>query len=249
MGKKGGKKHLKRHSAPAHWPIVRKGFQWTTRPSSGPHSIDSSVPIGLILRDALHLVNTRRELSKIISEGSIRVDGKPCRRDDFPVGLMDLIEVIGLNKAFRVLPDRNGKLVLKQVSDDEKEFKLCKVLGKTTLKEGTTQLNLSGGRTLTLKTTEPHPGTDFKTSDVVKIKIPDNEILDLLKLDEGVLALVTNGKNVGRWGSVLKIDRSGNRLPDLVTIVEKGGEQALTIEDYTFTIGIDEPVISMLEND
>ena len=249
MGKKGGKKHLKRHSAPAHWPIVRKGFQWTTRPSPGPHSIDSSVPIGLILRDALHLVNTRREVGKIISEGSIRVDGKPCRRDDFPVGLMDIIEVIGLNKAFRVLPDRNGKLVLKQVSDDEKEFKLSKVLGKTTLKTGTTQLNLSGGRTLTLKTTESHPHMHFKTSDVVKIKIPDNEILDLLTLDEGVLVLVTNGKNVGRWGSVLKIDRSGNRLTDLVTIVEKGGEQVLTIEDYTFTIGIDEPVISMLENE
>jgi len=197
----------------------------------------------------LHLVNTRREVSKIISEGSIRVDGKPCRRDDFPVGLMDIIEVISLNKAFRVLPDRNGKLMLKQVSDDEKEFKLCKVLGKTTLKAGTTQLNLSGGRTLTLKTTESHPDTHFKTSDVVKIKIPDNEILDLLKLDEGVLALVTNGKNVGRWGSVLKIDRSGNRLPDLVTIVEKDGEQVLTIEDYTFTIGVDEPVISMLENE
>lgn len=249
MGKKGGKKHLKRHPAPAHWPIVRKGFQWTTRPSPGPHSIDSSIPVGLILRETLNLVNTRREVSKIISEGLIRVDGKPCRRDDFPVGIMDIVEVIGLNKAFRVLPDRNGKLVLKQVSDDEKEFKLCKVLGKTTLKGESTQLNLSGGRTLTLKTTESSPDTNFKTSDVVKIRISNNEILDLLKLDEGVFALVTNGKNVGRWGSVLKIDRSGNRLPDMITIVEKGGEQVLTIEDYTFTIGIEEPVISMLENE
>jgi len=249
LGKKGGKKHLKRHPAPAHWPIVRKGFQWTIRSSSGPHSIDSSIPIGLILRDSLNLVNTRREVSKILSEGSIRVDGKPCRRDDFPVGLMDIIEVIGLDKTFRVLPDRNGKLVLKQVSDDEKEFKLCKVLGKTTLKRGTTQLNLSGGRTLNLNTTESSPDTNFRTSDVIKIRIPDNEILDLIKLDEGVLTLVTNGKNVGRWGSVLKIDRSGNRLPDIVTIVEKSGEQVLTIEDYTFTIGIEEPVISMLEDE
>lgn len=249
MGKKGGKKHLKRHSAPAHWPIVRKGFRWTTRTSPGPHSIESSVPIGLILRDALNLVKTRREVSKILSEGSIRVDGKPCRRDDFPVGLMDIVEVMGLNKAFRVLPDRNGKLVLKQVSDDEKEFKLCRVLGKTTLKGGATQLNLSGGRTITLNMTESSSDKHFETSDVVKIRIPDNEILDLLKFDEGVLALVTNGKNVGRWGSVLKIDRPGKRLPTTVTIEERSGERVLTIEDYTITIGIEEPIISMLENE
>ncbi len=249
MGKKGGKKHLKRHPAPANWPIVRKGFQWTTKPSPGPHSIESSIPIGLILRDSLNLVNTGREASKVLSEGSIRVDGKPCRRGDFPVGLMDIVEIIGLNKTFRVLPDRKGKLVLNQVSDDEKEFKLCRVLGKTTLKGGLTQLNLSGGRALSLKMTELSSDMPFKTSDVIKIGIPNNDILDLLKFNEGVLALVTKGKNVGRWGNVIKIERSGTRLPDIVTIVKRSGEEFLTIEDYTFTIGIEEPVISMLETE
>ena len=248
MGKKGGKKHLKRHPAPAHWPIVRKGFKWTTNPSPGPHSIESSIPIGLILRESLNLVNTGREARKVLSEGSIRVDGKPCRRDDFPVGLMDVVEIIGLNKAFRVLPDRKGKLILNQVSDDEKEFKLCRVLAKTTLRGGITQLNLSGGRSITLNMGEFSSDMKFKTSDVVKIGIPNNEILDLLKFGEGVLALVINGKNVGRWGGVVKIERSGTRLPDIVTIVERSGEEFLTIEDYTFTIGIEEPVISMLES-
>ncbi|MHA1832356.1 MAG: 30S ribosomal protein S4e, partial [Candidatus Baldrarchaeia archaeon] len=51
MGKKGPKRHLKRLPAPRFWPIHKKEFKWTVRPSPGPHPMNRCLPLLLIVRD------------------------------------------------------------------------------------------------------------------------------------------------------------------------------------------------------
>ena len=50
MTKKGGSKHLKRLPAPVNWPIHRKEFRWVVKSRPGPHPLDRSLPLLLVVR-------------------------------------------------------------------------------------------------------------------------------------------------------------------------------------------------------
>jgi len=251
MGKKGGSKHLKRMPAPTVWPIPRKGFKWVVRPSPGPHPIEQSLPLLLIIRDILGLAKTRKESQLILMEGNIKVDGKIRREDDYPVGLMDVIEVSGINKAYRLLSTPKKGLTLHTIDGGEKEFKLCKIVNKTTVKGGHLQLNLHDGRNILIKIADPnHPEEDvYATSDLLKIKIPDSEILEHLRFEEGVLTLVTGGKNIGHLGRVVKIGREKVSFSPTITLEDSEENRFETIANYVFPIGKGEPWISLPEED
>jgi small subunit ribosomal protein S4e len=108
LGKKGKVGRLKRKPAPRFWPIHRKEGVWIVRPSSGPHSLEKCLPLLLVLRDILEVAETRKEAKKIISQGKVYVNGKVRGKDDFPVGLMDVISLPDLNKFYRVMPSHKG---------------------------------------------------------------------------------------------------------------------------------------------
>ena len=57
MGRKGGTTHLKRNPAPKFWTIHRKEFVWTVRPKSGPHALQQSLPLTLIVKEMLGYAN------------------------------------------------------------------------------------------------------------------------------------------------------------------------------------------------
>ncbi len=61
------KKHLKRLPAPRSWTLSRKTDFWVAKPSPGPHPIEASVPLGLILRDMLKVCDTAREARHILN--------------------------------------------------------------------------------------------------------------------------------------------------------------------------------------
>src|SRR4030042_1686301 len=150
MAKKGGSKHLKRLPAPANWPIHRKEFKWVAKPKPGPHSVERSLPLLLIVREILGFVKTRNEAKIMLSAGQIKVDGRVIREDDYPVGMMDLIEISSIKKSYRILPSHKG-LKLHTLQGNEKDFKLCKIVSKTTAKGGHLQLNLHDGKNVLVK--------------------------------------------------------------------------------------------------
>ena len=53
-------KHLKRLAAPRTVRLHRKEKTWTIKSSPGPHLLDKSIPLGLIIRDYLGLCDTYR---------------------------------------------------------------------------------------------------------------------------------------------------------------------------------------------
>jgi len=82
------------------------------------------------------VADNAREAKIIINKGDVLVDGRPIKDYKFPVGFMDVIELPKSEKIYRVLPDEKGRLILHPITKRNKGFKLCRVVDKTTLKEG-----------------------------------------------------------------------------------------------------------------
>jgi small subunit ribosomal protein S4e len=207
------------------------------------------LPLLLIVRDILKLVKSRREAKILLSEGHVKVDGKVRCNDDYPVGLMDVIEIPLINTSYRILPAQKKGLILHPITEQESKFKLCQIINKTNVKGGHLQLNLHDGRNILFRVENPkNPEEDiYKTHTILQVLLPNMEIAAHLKLEEGVLVLITGGKNVGRTGKVVKIESREGPFPQMVTLEERGGEQIKTIRDYVFAIGKGMPWISLPE--
>jgi small subunit ribosomal protein S4e len=246
LGKKGKTGRLKRNPAPSFWPIRRKEFIWVTKPSSGPHSLKNCFPLTLVLRDILGVAKTKKEASKILSEGKVVVDGKTRRKTDFPVGLMDVVSIADMNKFFRLIPSHKG-LVLNTVSKKEADFKLCRVEDKNTVPKGV-QIALHDGSNILIKVSDPKnpPEVIYETFDVLKLSLPDKQVLDCIKTKEGNLAVITGGKNIGKQGRIVEIEKTEakKRRNALVVIEDETGNRYQTILDFVFSIGSTKPLIS-----
>jgi len=250
VGKKGGRRHLKRKPAPEFWPIHRKESVWTIKPNAGPHPISHCIPLTLVLRDALGIAKTRSEAKTIIHEEKIMVDGKVQREELFPTGLMDVVSIRDVEKYYRVLPAENG-LFFHPISKDEAAFKLCRIENKKVLTGGNVQLNLHDGRNVLVEVKDPKkPEEDvFHTLDTLKISLPNQEILGHMKLAEGTSALIVSGKNAGKHGKIVAIEQrpSQKRKNSLVTVEDKSGNRFQTTVDYVVVIGDKQPLISLPE--
>ena len=250
MGKKGKVGRLKRKPAPRFWPIHRKEAVWIVRPSPGPHSLEKCLPLTLVLRDILQVAETRKEAKKILSQGKVYVDGKVRRKDDFPVGLMDAISIPDLNKFYRVLPSHKG-LILNPINIEEASFKLLRVEDKTIVNNGNSQIALHDGSTMLVKVGDPEnpPEIVYETFATLKIGLPEKKVLDQLKTKKGNIAIITGGKNIGKQGKIVEIEKTEakKRRNALVVIEDKKHNRYQTILDFVFSIGGADSPISLPE--
>lgn len=239
MANMGSRKHLKRYKAPKSWPIHPKEDTWTVKPSAGAHSIDDALPLTLVIRDILGLADNSREAKRIINSGNVLVDGRVVKDYKFPVGFMDIIEIPKTEEVYRVLLDNKGRLQLKAI--DENDSKLCKIVNKTTIKGGKTQLNLHDGKNVIVDE------TDLSVGDIVVISVPEQEIKESLVLEEGATVLVTGGKHTGELGKVSEIIINESSNPNTIVIENSAKDEFLTLKDYAFVVGTDSPIIDLLE--
>ncbi len=250
MGRKGGSTGLKRKPAPRFWPIHRKEFLWVVKPSSGPHSLKNCLSLAIVLRDILGFAKTRKEAKTIIVQGKVHVDGRVKREDDFPVGLMDVISISDIDKCFRILPSNKG-LMLHPISKEESNFKLCRIENKKIVQKGRTQLNLHDGSNILVKFVGPEnsQADTYETMDTVKISLPERQILEQIKMKKKDFAVITSGKNIGRYGKIIDIEKTKGkkRKKALVTIENENGDRYQTILSFIFAIGEERPLISIPE--
>ncbi|MGQ9543456.1 MAG: 30S ribosomal protein S4e [Candidatus Bathyarchaeia archaeon] len=244
MAKKGGSRHLKRLPAPSFWPIHVKEYKWAPKPSPGPHPAGESIPLKIVLRDILKYVKTAREAKRVISMGAVKVDGKVRRDENYPAGLMDIIEVPDAKSTYRILPYPGRGLSLVKVTKDEGGVKLCRIENKRILKGGRLQLNLSDGRNIMLEG-DPTSITKYSTGDTVQISIPEQKILSHIEFGEGKYSLITAGRNIGRHGRIVKVEKAERQ--NIVTIQDSQGQTYKTIADYVYIIGGDQPLIRLPE--
>ena len=250
MGKKGGIRHLKRKPAPVVWAIERKKYTWICKPSPGPHRTAECITLTLILRDLLKVAKTAKEAKTIVAQDKVYVDGK-IRRDEFyPAGLMDVITIPESNSSYRILPSPKG-LVLNSIEKEEANFKLCRIEGKTTVKNGNVQLDLHDGTSILIRAADPKKPVEdiYHTLDTLKIGLQERNIISTAKLAKGVPVLLVGGKNVGKYGKIVETEESKGqkRRAQLVTVEDKNGNRFQTTMNFVFVVGETEPYISLPE--
>ena len=128
MAKKGGDKRLKRQLAPRFWQVNRKSARFILNTMPGPNTRKFSYPIGVVLRDLLHVCSNIREVKRSL-------DGKMIRHPNFPIGLMDTLEIKPSNQSYRFVPSNGIPLFPIKINSDEKNLKLEKIKSKVTSKE------------------------------------------------------------------------------------------------------------------
>lgn len=238
MAKKGGSRHVKRYAASRVLKLSRKTLVWTMKPAAGPHSVDSSIPLRLVVRDYLAIARTAREADGIIYKGEVLVDGKVRRSPDFPVGFMDVVRLPSLNSSYRVLLDHRGRLILAGTEPSEASFKLCKIVRKQFIKGKKIQLTLHDAKNLTGDL------LDYKPGDVVKLSLPEQKIMERNPFEVGSIVMVTGGRNVSKVGKISEIKLISGTQPNIVTL-ENEGVKFQAPEHYIFVLGKEKPAISV----
>ena len=245
MGKKGKTARLKRKPAPKYWPIHRKESPWVVKPVSGPHSLQKCLPMTLVLRDVLGVAGTRKEGKLILSEGKVQVNGIVRKKDDFPVGLMDVISLTDSNQYYRIVPSHKG-LVLSSISKEDAKYKFTRVESKTTTTVGI-QIALHDGTNRLIKVADPKNPVEaaYETFDILKINLVDGQVAEKIKTKEGNIAIITGGKNIGVQGKIVEIEKTEakKRRQALVVIEDNQGARCQTILDFIFSIRGNEPQV------
>ncbi|MEE9507634.1 MAG: 30S ribosomal protein S4e [Thermoplasmata archaeon] len=231
------KKHLKRLASPRSWMIPRKKHKWVTRPRPGPHGMEESIPLQLILRDMLHYCDSSREARILLSSRGVLVDGKPVRDLKRGVGLMDVLSFEQKKEHFRMLIDTKGRLQLVGIDAKQAKWKLSRIEGKTTVRGGRIQLNLYDGRNILLDKNAYRPG------DVLKISVPDQKIKDHYELTKGNIALLVGGKHVGEFAKLEEYGKTRNPRENEV-MFEEGFSTSLR---NVFVVGKKAPEIKIPE--
>ncbi len=238
--------HVTRYSAPWFLRISKKEFKWTVRVSPGPHSLQTSIPLSLFLRDYLKVATTLREAKNVISEGKVLVDGRIRRDYRYPIGLMDVVSIPSADLYFRIVPDNVRYMKPIQISKEDATFKLARILDKRIVNGGNIQINLDGGRNIQIPK-EKAPEYKFSTLTTLKISIPNQEILGYYEVKEGNYAIIIGGKNVGTHGTISKIQRANykTRRYSIVTIQSKDGKAYETNLENVMVIGSENPEIKV----
>ncbi|MFW9939898.1 MAG: 30S ribosomal protein S4e [Candidatus Thorarchaeota archaeon] len=246
MTRHGGQKTQKRLNTPAFLQIKRKHGKFFVKASPGPHPRRFCLPLLHIVRDLLGIVDSHREAKKLIGLGYFKVDGKVVRDIGFPIGLMDVLSIEKMNKHYRILPDSHYGLILHEISEKESTFKLCRINNKTNTKGGHVQLNLHDGKNILISVKDPrNPKEDiYKRMDVLKISVPEQEIIKVLNFKENNLAIIMSGKNIGQVGKIVNILKRFGPKASTVSI-QHNGSHTETLYDYTFIIGEDQTEIDL----
>ncbi len=217
--------YLKRYVMPVFWPVKRKENKWVAKPRAGPHPIASSIPLHIIVRDMLHLSENISETRKVIKSGQIVVDKRKRKDPKYPVGLMDVIEIPAIGKAYRMVPDEKS-MHLEEIKQEETSKKLCKIKSKKMAKGGKIQLGLHDGRTILTDK------NDYKVGDSILISLPDQKIVKHFKFEKGAKSTIIAGKNKGKTGTIKDIKERKFMLEKSIVDIETKDGIVLVPKEY-----------------
>jgi len=230
--------HIKRLIAPKSWTLERKRNKFITRPNAGPHPIKMALPLSSVLKDHLKLVKTTKEAKKALTKGKIKVDNIIRKNYRFPVGLMDVIEVVETKQYFRVLLNQKGKLFLNGIKKDEASIKPRKIIGKVSLKNKKVQINFFDGYN------QVNKNDKNSVCDTLIFDIEKNVEKNIIKFEKGAIIYIIGGKQIGKVG-ILKEIVSKKGLEKRRVVFGSENKDFETLKDYIFVIGKNKPEISI----
>lgn len=230
-------KHLKRLNLSKITQLHRKEHKFSVKPRAGPHPNNKSLTLALIIRDYLGYSNTLWETKKILAQRKVKVNGKVVTDYKFPVGFMDVVTVIDLNKNFRVVYDTKGRLRLVEIPLEDASWKLSRVENIRQIKGKKFQYNLNDGRNFILNEKV------YNTGDSLKIDLSTGKVIDHIPLSENNFAFITGGKNVGKIAKIESYKIVNAVTPNMVKF--KDGFE--TEKNYVFPVGVIKPLVQLPE--
>ena len=241
---RGPKKHLKRINTPRSWLLSKMGGIYATRPSQGPHKLRECLPLSIVLRKRLSLALTAREVTLITmdKEAGIKVDNKIRRDAKFPVGIMDVVNIVKTNESYRMLFDAKGRFTLVQIKESEAKLKLLKVKTKAVGPNKIPYIVTHDSRTIRF----PHP--EINEGDTLKYDLEKGQITTWIKNEPGKLCYITGGNNVGRVGQLMHVERHLGSF-NIAHIRDANGKTFATRTGNVFIIGDKKPTITLPEGD
>jgi small subunit ribosomal protein S4e len=200
------------------------------RPSTGPHKLRECLPLIILLRNRLRYALTKKEVTAILMQRLVKVDGKVRTDACYPAGFMDVINIEKTNEYFRLLYDTKGRFVIQRITPQEAEYKLCKVKRCQLGSKGIPYVALHDGRTVR------YPDPLIKVNDTVKIDIKTGKITDFIKFDIGNLVMITGGHNLGRVGIITHKEKHPGSF-DIIHVKDAAGQTFATRVGNVFVIG------------
>ena len=237
MGTIAGSKKLKRQMAPTFWGINRKSKRFVITVRPGSHPKNNSIPSAVLLRDTLNIVKTLREAKSSIYNGKVKVDGIIQKSLHHSIGLMDVVELEGIDDVYRLVPKNGHILTPLKINPTEKSKKLVKVKSKTTNKGGKMQLGFHDGRTIITD-------VNVNVNDVCLLQIPEQKILDVIKFEKNSQVIITNGGNAGRIGTINEIKTGTFTLPKRISLLIDDNTVEIPAK-ITMVIGKEKPIIQI----
>lgn len=228
-------RHQKRVAAPTSWPVERKTHAWVVGGNAGHHSMETGIPLLVVVRDLLKLANNAREAKRIINEGNVFVDGIARKDYKYIAGLFDIVSFPALNEYYRILLDANNRFKL--YKENPGASKLCRINNKTIVREGAVQLNLHDGTNILAS-------NDYKTFDTVLLSLPDRKISKHIPYKPGNLAMVVGGEHSGELAKIKQIRKVRGSGTNMVALSNE--KEFETVENYVFVIGESAPEIKVI---
>ena len=122
-------------------------------------------------------------------------------------------------------------------NSSKKTKKLVIVTSKTTIKNGKTQIGFHDGRSLI-------SDKAISVGDSCLIQVPEQKILDVIKLEKGSQIIVIKGVNAGQIGSIEEIKEGTFMLPKHV-LIELGERKIEIPATFVMLVGKGKPVIQI----
>jgi len=228
---RGPKKHIKRIAAPKHWMLDKMTGIFAPKVKPGPHKTKESIPLILLIRNRLKYALTYKEVNMILLKRYIKVDGKVRTDLKYPIGFMDVITIEKTKDAFRLLYNVKGRFSLVRLNQEqETKYKLCKITRAQMGPGGIPFITTHDGRTIRY----PHP--NIKVGDTVKLDLETGKIDKHMKFHIGNIVMITGGKNLGRVGTIKKLEKHVG-AHTVAYIEDLAGHQFSTLSHNLFVIG------------
>jgi hypothetical protein len=100
-----------------------------------------------------------------------------------------------------MLYDTKGRFVLNKISADEAKYKILKIVGSGKQAKNVPYIVSHDGRTIR------YPDPIIKKNDSVKFDLAQGKVVEVFKFKVGNTVMVTKGRNTGRVGTVMDIEK------------------------------------------
>jgi len=225
------------------------GGTYAPRPSPGPHKLRESLPMTIFLRNKLKYALNSHEVTLIVAQRLVKVDGKVRTDPTYPTGFQDVISIDKSGEHFRMLYDVKGRFAVHRITEEESKYKLCKVKRVQLGAKGIPHLVTHDGRTIR------YPDPAIRVNDTIKLLLPTSPIAPatagapnpsavesahkidgFVKFEVGNLVMITGGRNMGRAGTIVNREKHIGGF-DIVHIRDVQGREFATRLSNVFVIG------------